>query len=537
MTQIENELLNSPAVDKLVVLVEEATRSTVEASRRFIEPARGTLDRAKSRRHHLIFGRRGSGKTSLLRKAGADLSLTRTPSAFIDLEAFKGHQYPDVLLSILIETLNAFDQWLATAGINPSNKKSFWMRWFGSAPNSPPLDRRKVNELRQEVQVQVEALSHLLHAQDGAELTAKELSSNKSASGASFNAGGSARSGMASLNAGGSMTASETSEAGFELTEAKKRDKIQVLLRRIIDFQKLFERIVAISGGDAFIFLDDLYHIRRTDQAPVLDYFHRIAKGRSVWIKAGTIRHRTEWYHHGDPPVGLKIGDDCDDIDLDVTLEKYEIAKAFLLRVLDQLVIEAGLTSHSDLLADGGTERLVLASGGVARDFLTIFRRSIDVARERGKTYRGNRINAEDVNVAAGEHDPAKRDELKRDTLEERAELERALLAIQTFCLENKVNCFLVERDTESRGHDILGELVDLRFVHVVESRTTVRDLPGKLFTAYLLDISQYTGERRRRELEMISFWKRAELDKIRRSKFVLDVERLIQDLVPAPGT
>jgi hypothetical protein len=27
---------------------------------------------------------------------------------------------------------------------------------------------------------------------------------------------------------------------------------------RIIDFQKLFERIVAISGGDAFIFLDDL---------------------------------------------------------------------------------------------------------------------------------------------------------------------------------------------------------------------------------------------------------------------------------------
>jgi hypothetical protein len=532
MTQIENELLSSPQVDKLVVLVEEATRATTDASRRFIEPARGTLDRAKSRRHHLIFGRRGSGKTSLLRKAGVDLSLQRTPSAFIDLEAFKGHQYPDVLLSVLIETLHAFDKWLETAGTNPASKTSYWLRWFGSKPKTPPLDRKKVAEIRAEVTAQVNALTGLLHAQDGAELTSRERATNNLSSTVSGNAGASFRAGPTAVSAGAAASSAESSETAFEVTEAQKRNKIEFLHRRIIDFQKLFERIVAVSGGDAFIFLDDLYHIRRSDQAQVLDYFHRIAKGRSVWIKAGTIRHRTDWYHHGDPPIGLKIGDDCDDIDLDVTLEKYEIAKAFLLKIIDQLISESGLTSHTQLLADGGTERLVLACGGVARDFLTIFRRSIDIARERGKTYRGNRINAEDVNRAAGEHDPAKRDELKRDTLEERTELERALIAIQSFCLVNKVNCFLVERDTESKGHDILGELVDLRFVHIVESRTTVRDLPGKLFTAYLLDISQYTGERRRRELEMISFWKRAELDKIRRSKFVLDAEQLVRDQI-----
>src|ERR1051326_6699412 len=96
--QIENSLLGSSEVDKLATVVEEATRATADSPRRFIEPARGTLDRAKSRRHHLIFGRRGSGKTSLLRKAGADLTLKRIPIAFIDLEAFKGNTYPDVLL-------------------------------------------------------------------------------------------------------------------------------------------------------------------------------------------------------------------------------------------------------------------------------------------------------------------------------------------------------------------------------------------------------------------------------------------------------
>ena len=523
MTQKQNQLLSSPAVDKLVTLIEEATRATADSARRFIEPARGTLDRAKSRRHHLVFGRRGSGKTSLLRKAGADLTLRRVPIAFIDLEAFKGHTYPDVLLSILIETLNAFDRWLASAAINPASKTSFWKRILGGAPERPPFDRKKVEAVRTRVQEQAKDLTALLHSEDEAQLTSKTSSGEKhvttEGSEARLSAGLSAVSG----SVGGSSRKDNSAESSKELVEATRRNKTNVLLRRIIDFQKLLETIADLSGADAYVFLDDLYHIARRDQAAVLDYFHRIVKGRSVWLKAGTIRHRTEWYHHGDPPVGLKLGDDCDDIDLDITLEKYEIAKRFLLQVLDQLIREAGLQGHDQLLAEGGVERLVLASGGVARDFLTIFRKAIDVARERGETYRGERINAEDVNVAAGEHDSAKRDELKRDTIEGRSELERALRIIRDFCINNKVNCFLVERDLESQGQEILGELVDLRFVHVVESRTTVRDVPGKLYTGYMLDISQYTGERRRREMEMLSFWKRDELDRIRRSKYVLD--------------
>jgi hypothetical protein len=89
VTQEESELLNTPEVDRLMTLVEEATRAAKGPPKRFIEPARGTLDRAKSRRHHIVFGRRGSGKTSLLRKASSDLTLQRIPVAFIDLEAFK----------------------------------------------------------------------------------------------------------------------------------------------------------------------------------------------------------------------------------------------------------------------------------------------------------------------------------------------------------------------------------------------------------------------------------------------------------------
>lgn len=524
-----NETLNSSEVDKLVIMVEEATRATKDSPRRFIEPARGTLDRAKARRHHIIFGRRGSGKTSLLRKAGADLTLGRIPVAFIDLEAFKGHTYPDVLISVLIETMVALDNWLGTAGSNPASKKSFWSKFFGK-PGKPPLDRAKLAKLREELTRTVEELKRLLHSEDRAPLASRSTVSQSGVISTSAQAGVKLGFGDNSVSVGGANHQATAALASLEMSEIEKRDKAAFLHRKIIDFQKLFEQVVEVSGSDAYIFLDDLYHVARRDQAHVLDYFHRILKGRSVWLKVGTIRHRTDWYRHGDPPVGLKLGDDCDDIDLDITLEKHELAKTFLLQILDQLIAEANLGGHYQLLAEGGTERLVLASGGVARDFLTIFRRAIDVARERGRTYRGDRINAEDVNIAAGEHDPSKRDELKRDTIGEREELEQALRAIQNFCIGNNVNCFLVQRDSESKGQELLGELVDLRFVHVVESRTTVRDYPGKLYTGYLLDISQYTGERRRREMQMIEFWKRDEFDRIRQSKYVLDLGELVRD-------
>lgn len=55
-------LLNSIEMGELLSRVEEAARSTEEGIKRFIEPAQGTLRRATTKRHHISFGRRGSGK-------------------------------------------------------------------------------------------------------------------------------------------------------------------------------------------------------------------------------------------------------------------------------------------------------------------------------------------------------------------------------------------------------------------------------------------------------------------------------------------
>jgi ABC-type lipoprotein export system ATPase subunit len=73
--------LYSQEADRLLVLCEEVMRATPESAKRFIEPAPGVLARAKSKQHNIIFGRRGSGKSSLLRKMTADLSVDRRPLA------------------------------------------------------------------------------------------------------------------------------------------------------------------------------------------------------------------------------------------------------------------------------------------------------------------------------------------------------------------------------------------------------------------------------------------------------------------------
>lgn len=306
------------------------------------------------------------------------------------------------------------------------------------------------------------------------------------------------------------------------MEEKYKRSKTDFLHRHILDFQRLFGDLGELSGGDAYLFLDDLYHIRRSDQARVLDYFHRLAKDHSLWLKVGTIRHRTKWYVHGDPPIGMKIADDADEIDLDLTLEKYSLAKVFLTKVLTNFAMTAAVGRLNGFLTDGALDRLVLASGGVARDFLSIFRRSVDVARERGGGHRGDKVGVEDVNVAAGEYDSAKREDFKRDTLDDRSPLEDEFRKIRQFCLEeNNTNCFLLDKEQHHIEVDLIHELVDLKLVHLVRSRVTVRSHRGRIYEAYMIDLSQYTGARKRRELQMVEFWKPDSTDALRKTTLI----------------
>lgn len=70
----------------------------------------------------------------------------------------------------------------------------------------------------------------------------------------------------------------------------------------------------------------------------------------------------------------MKLSDDADDIDLDLTLEKYSITKTFLVKILTNLSLPSGLRPNQ-YLTPGALDRLVLASGGAIGKYPTRFGR------------------------------------------------------------------------------------------------------------------------------------------------------------------
>lgn len=516
-------ILESNKVQKLARIVEESTRSTREGVKFFIEPAPGTLARAKNKRHHIVFGRRGSGKSSLLAKVTEDLTVDRSPTAYVDLEEFKGHSYPDVLLSVLIKALAEFKTWLDTAALHPANKTSFWRKFFGAKPKRGAFNKATTQRLSADLAALIEELNaNLFQSEEVKRQTlVKHESADELHTAITSGIGGPA----IPVKLEATALATSKDAVGTESRAEYTSKKIELLHRNIMRYKDLFKRMAELADGPTFLLLDDLYHIRWEDQAQVLDYFHRIAKGSNLWVKAGTIRHRSRWYVFGNPPIGMKLGDDAEEIDLDVTLEKYDLTKRFLLRILENFVKEAGL-QLDQFLTDGARDRLVLASGGVARDFLTIFRRALDVARERiarGEMARGEKIGAEDVNRAAGENDKFKREDFSRDAgSEEQGRLLGTFEDASDFCLTKaKANCFLVDKDLTRPEIKDIAELVDLKFLHHVKSRVTVRDRPHRLYDAYMLDLSQYAGERARQNFEIVEFWGPNADDSLRKGRFI----------------
>jgi len=229
-------------------------RATPEGATRFIEPAPGVLSKAKSKQHNIVFGRRGSGKSSLLRKIAADLTVDRRPIAFVDMETFKGHTYPDVLISVLIKALREFEEWLNSAAINPAAKTSFWAKLFGTKPNRAPFNKKKTSELSQRLKAIIEDLDDQLKRPETAESEIREkIRSSKGAD-------GSLTSGVdtGAINVKNEIKLSASIERDHELISRYISHKVEYLHQNIIRFQKFFQELSTLSDGSAFLILDDL---------------------------------------------------------------------------------------------------------------------------------------------------------------------------------------------------------------------------------------------------------------------------------------
>ena len=96
--------ISDAQVARLLPALAEAERASEETLARFVEPRPGILEEVSARRHQLVYGRRGVGKSTLLLRVEAG-SPDRAV-IFVDIETLRGRPYPDVLIELLKQLLD-----------------------------------------------------------------------------------------------------------------------------------------------------------------------------------------------------------------------------------------------------------------------------------------------------------------------------------------------------------------------------------------------------------------------------------------------
>jgi hypothetical protein len=437
---------------------------------------------------------------------------------FVDIETLRGRPYPDVLIELLKQLLDHLEERLLADGRYRS-----WRR------------RRLVARVRS----LSDAMSQLLAEPQTAEHTIDVLraqarhSSRGSSLTATARLRGGARNASVGVAGSGEVASGEQEGESTQATVAARfeRTKMDGLVEAAIVVRDVLGDAQEELAVSTLVVLDDFQHIALDDQAEVLAYLHQVVKGLDISLKVCAVKRLLKPYAAGDPPVGMQPEHDAGTISLDVTLERFVIAKEVLEQVLAGICAPFGIEVDR-LLTDGGRERLVLASGGVARDYISLTRRALRNATERpAYQYRvKNRITAEDVARATADLYEQKQEELKRDAEDDAEGLRSRLGEIVRFCIEtNRTNVFLVETtklEEERWGKDIQA-LADLRLVHRVDTLSTRRGgvgYAGRKFAAFTLDLSTWTSTRSER-IRPINFWEREGRGQIREERLIYTPE------------
>lgn len=317
---------------------------------------------------------------------------------------------------------------------------------------------------------------------------------------------------------GGADVVGERSSERADSTETEAafvRTKLEGLQQEATEFREALHKAVRASGNrGVIVILDDFYFIRKENQPDVLSYLQQVVKNLGIWLKIGAVEHRLNEFEDGDPPRGMQPNQDAASVTMDVTLADFGHTQAFLESILDDICQEAEVDADS-LVTSTARVRLVLAAGGVPRDYVNLISAALDKAtRRRGTAGRPrNRIGAEDVNLAAPQFLKQKEDDLRVDA--DALDVERLrsrLHDVLSFCLvQNKTNVFTVEArlvHEEQWGRDIAA-LADLRFFHrfgQLTVKSSAAEFVGQRYEGFALDLSAYAATRVRATRE-IEFW------------------------------
>ncbi len=453
-------------IQKLIRYIEENTRADKVSGIEFIDP-RNFKSKIQGKQNYVVFGRRGAGKSTLLK------TLITQPdnfSIYVNLEDYKDITFPNIIIKVLVRFFEGAIKKL-------DNDISFWQfnKWNG---------KRK---LKTNLKKLVSELKNKTASPDSLSEKRKYKSTQLDGGSASAKSSG----------IGASLSYSESAES--EIEHQWKIDKLNELKTSIDNIKDLIQGISQLTDKQIILVLDDFYFIPKTIQPYLIDYFHRLSKSNDFYLKIGTVKHRTSLYKQSkESYIGMELNADVYDIDLDYTLDKWNELKRFMRDLLESAISSSQANIDiTEIFNDQGFDQLCIASGGVPRDFLVLFIKCCSTLNENS-----NRVNVPNVREVAIENYTNKKNALEKDSLEETNVLESIMSFIRDRVFtEKRTNVFLIENGSLDKNESIkliIKELIDLRFIHIIDNNTSAAPSDGKRYTAYLLDVSLYTNGRPR---------------------------------------
>jgi hypothetical protein len=298
------------------------------------------------------------------------------------------------------------------------------------------------------------------------------------------------------------LDGSESQKASIEQQYKRHDSKIHDLDLLLPQLKQSISRFFASSTDvkSVFIELDDFYHLARTMQPYVTDYVHRLCKDLPLYFKIATLRHATILYSDREgQPLGAQERHDFQPINVDFTLANFQRTASQLRQILYEFGRRADISKDGiDALFVGqGFDRLVLASGGVPRDFLSLLLEGLAPKPEGAE-----RVGKDDIRLLSLGVFKKRIEELKADAEEQDQDfLMRGIYAVRQFCVaDKKCNIFLVpDEDLQKDKYGIRGflnRLLDYRIIHSAGTALTHKSRPGT-FTAYMIDIGSYANLRK----------------------------------------
>lgn len=460
---------------KLHVLRKKITES-LRIQRDSAEPvpyidAGNILGVVSARQNHAIFARRGCGKTLLLHHSSRALD-DSIRTVYLNCEDFKRHSFPNVLVEILDALFGELEKHRTG--------------WFGRKKRSRELIKNIRDDLSK-LRVRADTLEQSVRNTNSSEQTSSVEGS------ATVGKGDAAVKLAAAMS---DMTRTEI-ENSYKIHSDKLRE-LDMLLPRLKDqVREFFE--VSNSVKAVFLQIDDLYHLKKTDQPFVVDYIHRLCKDVPLYFKIATLRHASSLYIDRDgQPIGAQERHDYQPINIDYTFADFGRTRDQNRRIFHEFGKLADMTpTEIDGLFKGeGFNRIVMAGGGVPRDTLSLF---LEVLTEV-KSHGGDRIGKDDVRVLSRSNFERRIEELKQDSEGgEQDILMRGIYVLREFCLTKKSNVFVISEQALQQRDDfrnLINRLLDYRIIHNAGAALTHKSQSGT-YQAFAIDIGCYAHLRK----------------------------------------